>query len=69
MPLYSLPTRKEEGSQSLGEGPGHSCQVELMSVAPGGYECILVLLDTYSDLDFTYLMVEANVQNSIKGQK
>lgn len=69
MPLYSLPTRKTEEIQSLWGKALDIAQGELMSVAPGGYKCILVEIDTYSGLDFTYLMVKANVQNTIKGQK
>lgn len=48
----------------------HSCQVDyigLKPVAPGRYKWVLTEIDTYSGLRFTYLVVDANAQNTVKG--
>ena len=51
-----------------GEGPTHSWQVHYIRpipVAPRAYKWDLVRLDTYSELGFSYPVVDANAQHTI----
>ena len=48
------------------EGPKHKWQVRMVLAAPGDYKWVLRGIDTDSGLRFSFPVVDANVQSTIK---